>query len=277
MERRRAPSCPVLLRGLRLLAMLLLLLPLPACVTQRAATRPSTARPIGYIAASVRSDVQNAISPDSVTLLVLGFDAGAVLANSPADEEIQTWYQEHLRSNASNDFAEFSKQFGEGKYVFPALGTALLLGKLNPDTRAGVALEEWGDRGLRAMGIGGPAMIVAQLATGGSRPGESPDGSLWHPFQDNNGVSGHAFMGAVPFITAAKMTEDPYCKAGLYFCSTLTAWSRVNDNDHYASQAMLGWLLAYTACAAVDRTEDHFDIAPVPVGDGPGLGLVLEY
>ena len=40
-------------------------------------------------------------------------------------------------------------------------------------------------------------MLLMQRVTGASRAGESDSGSHWRPFHDSNGVSGHAFMGAV--------------------------------------------------------------------------------
>ena len=44
------------------------------------------------------------------------------------------------------------------------------------------------------------------MATGASRPADG-QGSHWHMFNDNNGVSGHAFIGAIPFLAAAEMVE----------------------------------------------------------------------
>jgi len=65
-------------------------------------------------------------------------------------------------------------------------------------------------------------------------------------------VSGHAFVGAVPFLTLAKMAENQKPLQVLaYALSVLTAWSRVNDNAHYTSQAILGWYMAYESVDAV--------------------------
>jgi hypothetical protein len=89
--------------------------------------------------------------------------------------------------------------------------------------------------------------------TGGSRPSEGE--SYWRPFNGDNGVSGHAFLGGVPFLTAARMTDDPYIKGALYFFSALPALSRINDDKHYASQAFLGWYLAWLSVRAVDAGE----------------------
>ena len=119
-------------------------------------------------------------------------------------------------------------------------------------------------------------MLSLQVLTGGSRPGETTATSYWKPFDDNNGASGHAFIGAIPFISAAKMSDNIWLKGGLYAASTLPALSRVNDDDHYFSQIFLGWWVAYLAGSAVDRTDDahrNHRFLVYPVGDGIGAGV----
>lgn len=94
---------------------------------------------------------------------------------------------------------------------------------------------------MRGFIVGAPPLIVMQRLTGGSRPYETNEGSEWHPFRDNNGVSGHAFMSSLPFITGAKMTDNPWEKSLWYLGSTLGPLSRVNDNAHYPSQIGMSW------------------------------------
>ena len=115
-------------------------------------------------------------------------------------------------------------------------------------------------------------------ALGASRPKE--DDSSWRPFNDNNGVSGHSFMGAVPFIAAARIARKPYLRYFFYLGSMLTGWSRINDNSHYLSQAALGWWMAYLATACGDKAEGEKGkvvIAPTPVADGVGFTVALRF
>jgi hypothetical protein len=154
-----------------------------------------------------------------------------------------------------------------------------VIGALCDDRPLGRGLGDFGTRTIRAYGVGAPPMLFMQTALGASRPGETRYRSRWKPLDDSNAVSGHAFVGAVPFITAAKMTEDPLLKGGLYFCSTLTGWSRVNDNRHYLSQAWLGWWMAFLACQAVQETElEDRRLAFVPVNSREmvGIGMVFR-
>jgi hypothetical protein len=103
-------------------------------------------------------------------------------------------------------------------------------------------------------------------------------GSGWKFFQDDNGVSGHAFVGAIPFLAAAEMCENPWAKGGLYVCSTFVGFSRMTSDAHYPSQAFLGWYLAWASSMAVSRTETHFAgmevrVVPLPMADLGGMAV----
>ena len=122
---------------------------------------------------------------------------------------------------------------------------------------------------------------MRQLATGASRPNESDHGSEWHPFNDNSGVSEHAFMGAIPFVTLANIYNDnKVVKYLAYAASFATAWSRVNDNSHYISQAALGWYMAFESVDAVfdaDRKRNNLSIMPVIGKDSYGISVQMKW
>lgn len=227
----------------------------------------------------IRRDYSNFYSKESLTVAAEVFAAGAVMANTNIDQQLHDWYQEDVRSQTTDGVSEAAKLLGEGYIILPALGLALAAGEIMDNQPHASMAGDWADRSLRAIAVGAPPMLATQVLTGGSRPGESSAGSDWIPMHDNNGVSGHAFIGAVPFITAAKMTEDPLTKAGFYAASTLPAFSRLNDDDHYSSQILLGWSVAYLACSAVSDTEQElkdYRFTTVPIADGVGVGVVFE-
>jgi len=137
----------------------------------------------------------------------------------------------------------------------------------------------WGARTARAYLVGSPALLAAQRLTGASRPSSktnNPDkNSHWNPLNADHGVSGHAFMGSIPFMVIARMYDkNPYIKYGAYLASTLTAWSRVNDNQHYTSQIILGWYMAYESVDAVfdtDKKEGELTFSPIIGQDFYGI------
>lgn len=205
----------------------------------------------------------------------------AVVANTQLDREISEHYRESLNESHFRELNELSawvKPFGDGMLMLPIYTGAALLGLAADRWSVLEPVSDWGGRSLRASLVGMPALFLLQKATGGARPDEIDAGSRWIPWKDNNGVSGHAFMGAIPFLTAARMVDDPWVKGALYLGSTLTAWSRFHDFHHYGSQVALGWFLAYLAVEAVDQTEwdmPHLRVSPGFVSDG--FGFLFEY
>jgi hypothetical protein len=87
-------------------------------------------------------------------------------------------------------------------------------------------------------------------------------------------------MGTVPFLTAASMTENRLCRCGLVAASFATQWARIHGDAHYLSQTVLGWWIAYLAVKSVNATEQErraLQLAPGPVGDAPGVNVLLQY
>jgi len=225
----------------------------------------------------VVEDYRNFYSCDSLVCLTAAFGAGALMANTGFDTTMQTAWQQSVTPTDLGTFFSDCKPLGEGRYALPVFGAAAITGIILEGNPTGDIIGEWGSRSLRMFVVGAPPLYVLQLATGASRPVDG-SGSQWHMLNDNNGVSGHAFIGAIPFLAAAEMVENPWAKGGLYVCSTFTGLSRINDNAHYPSQVFLGWYLAFASSVAVNRTEIHFDsmvvrVVPLPIADLGGLAV----
>ena len=76
------------------------------------------------------------------------------------------------------------------------------------------------------------------------------------------------------------MTDNPFLKYTLYGGSTLAAWSRIQDDQHYLSQVVLGLWTAYLSVRGVDATEEKAGrvlFAPVILPDGGGIKAVLQF
>jgi hypothetical protein len=221
-------------------------------------------------------------SRHSLGLMVLGLGAGAALANTNADDFIsRDFYQESIRNADTDEYFEAMhnmKIFGEGKYGLPIYALAMGGGWILDESEFFDSAGEWGERSLRTVLVGGPPMLAAQWIVGGSRPGESHSNSHWEPFQDNNGVSGHAFMGAIPFLNAANMTDNPWLRGACYVGSGMAGLSRINDDSHYTSQAVLGWWFAYLAARSVNNTELENKFTPLVQFSPDGTSLFgVEY
>ena len=225
----------------------------------------------------VCSDYKNFYSWENAAKTTGVLAVAATLAHTDADDEFHTYWQEDVRNAAWDDFSDTVRDTGDGKYVIAASFAAAGVGHLMSHTAVGDTVGEWGRRSTRTLLVGAPALLIAQRTTGGSRPTETTAESDWVPLADSNGASGHAFMCAVPFLCAAQMTENRWAAASLYTCASFAGISRINDDDHYLSQVMLGWWLAYTASRSVDQTEEESDFQMVPVNTTSGLGLGFQW
>jgi hypothetical protein len=240
-------------------------------------SRPSVQR--GW--QTVTSDYKNFYSSERWGRLGVAFGVGGLMANTNVDQNIQNWYQDHIRSSTTDNLSDAFKTFGEAKYLVPLSLAATGIGAVFPDNTTSFAMGAWGQHVIRTYLVGGPAMFVMQRLTGGARPGERDDASHWRPFRDSNGVSGHAFTGAVPFIAIARMSDSTLVRYTAYAASSLTALSRINGNSHFASQAFLGWYMAYEATDAVFETSGnqnkHLQVSILPWDDGAVVRLTAHW
>lgn len=228
---------------------------------------------------TVKDDYLGFYSRDRMLRLGMAFGAGAIFANTRMDESFQKWYQTDIRSSSTDDFAIATKKFGEYKYLVPVTFGAAILDEFVSDKEYQSPIGRWGVRSARAYILGTPILLVTKAVTGASRPNDGV-GSAWRPFNDVNGVSGHAFVGAVPFLTFAKMNDDNDLLRYLaYAASTLTAVSRINDGAHYLSQAALGWYLAWEATSTIVDQDNRkkISVAPMSLKDGYGIYVGMEW
>lgn len=235
-------------------------------------------------ARGVVADVRHFYAPHNLLWLSGGVMAGAVMANTGFDEHlVRDSYLENVVLAPSDELYEGlhePKFLGDGYYTIPVFAVAAFAEPIVDDLPLGSETAQWGQRSLRTILVGGPPLLGLQYLTGGGRPSESNESSEWRPFQDNNGVSGHSFMGAIPFMSAAKMTDNVWLKGGLYVASALPATSRINDDAHFFSQAFMGWWLAYLAESAVDHSFDSSSSRRwqfYPSADGTGVVVSTQW
>jgi len=226
-------------------------------------------------------DYREFYEPNTMTRLLVSLGGAAILANTSLDEDFQNWHGRQISGRSSHIFSDTFRWFGEGKIMIPVFVGATLLepacGSWCPE--CGV-LGEWGSRCTRSVLVGGPTLLALKYLTGASRPEDGPGSSHWRPFHDSKGVSGHAFIGALPFLNAAMMCDDAGWRIILYTLSTFTAWSRINDDKHYLSQAFLGWWIAYLTAEAVDRTETkrrNYMVLPHVADNEIGVRMVYRW
>ena len=185
--------------------------------------------------------------------------AGAV-SYSGADEACERWYSDHVDSQAADQLASLVEPWGRRFWFVNWLLLAIL-----DVTYHSSALTRWGRRNWEAMLVGLPTLWGVQYGLGAARPTDNSHGPRWKPLADENTASGHAFMAAIPWLTAAKTAGRGWARAAARVGSTLTGWSRFHDRRHYLSQVLLGYGIAWTAVDAVVKL-------PLETGAGGGSG-----
>ena len=249
----------------------------PATVEQGRLDRLWT--PIGQFHLLIRKDYDTFYSWPGMRDLLLGLAVGGALANTSLDQDFRDWYQDRVCTTDLDQFGRFWKTFGEAAIFAPSYAGLAVLGTMYDDYPLGGLLGEFGARATRSYLVGAPPMLLGQALLGGDRPASDSDNSRWRPFEASHGISGHAFVGAVPFITAAQMADGPWLKGAFYCLSVLPGWSRVESDKHYLSQAVLGWWFAYLACRAVDRPiqpERSYSVVPLMAPDAVGASLTYR-
>ena len=218
---------------------------------------------------------------DTGTLLALGTGVGlgALGANTRFDRDVRDGVQNHWRSKSADDVRKIVTHFGDGEVLLPIYALTALLGH-----QIGCeVIGEWGERSLRGMAVAAPMLLALQRATGGSRPSDplNDHDSKWVFLDKSHGVSGHATVGAITFLTMAKQTDSPVLDALFYAASAMPALARVQGDRHYASQALMGWLLGYLATEAVDDNEaamrQRRSTTWMPVLDGTTVGFAVVH
>jgi len=238
----------------------------------------------------IQSDMKNFYSVSNFENILLGFGLHAVISNTAVDQNFRNWYQNHVRTSSGDKFSSGVVNIGDGFWTIPPMVAISCLYYGDKITNqfqffrhpACSFLGEFSSRTTRAMIVGAPTLLLGQIIIGAGRPDTPPYQSYWAPFQHSNGVSGHAFIGAAPFITLAQMSDNFWLKIVFYTCSTFVPWSRVNDDRHYLSQVVLGWYLSYLSCRAVSKTEYKFlprglTVFPMLDTNTVGLGLVYQW
>ncbi len=190
------------------------------------------------------------------SLLKLGAAvAGAgVLVYSGLDEAATGWHDRRVRSSASDRAARVGYEGGQRPWflVWAVVAAIDAWVRSGPFTR-------WGRANFEAMCVGLPLLWTVQRGLGADRPDAAEPTPAWQPLRTDHAASGHAYMGAVPWLNAARLSGLRPARPLLVGGSLLSGWSRLNDRKHYLSQIWLGWFLAWQATGAVAASHARTD------------------
>ncbi len=249
---------------------------------------PPTTHPTDYeknwsqnLGSDIKNDFLNYMDPDNLILFGDSVLFSGVIANTGMDRAFRQHWQTDIRSNTTDQIFALPQTIGGLSYWYAPIYIACMsVGHMRDHTLVGNVLYHFGYRSLRTFIVGGLQQVLLTNLFGSGRPDRGED-SKWQPFKYETGVSGHAFYGAVPFLTAAMMTDTPGIKYTLYVLSTLPGISRVNSDRHYLSQVVLGWTIAMLSAQSVYQTDEErspaFQMGVIPKSDGAMLAARLQF
>jgi membrane-associated phospholipid phosphatase len=181
------------------------------------------------------------------------------------DEPVQQFTQDN-RGSTADDIARTMRRFGQpevfGTITLGLLGAGLVSGDQD--------ITRSGGRLAAALALAGGAATVAKWGLGRPRPSTSLDADEYVPFSGRDALpSGHT---SVAFALATALADDiqrTWASALLYSLAAGVAWSRINDNRHWLSDAASGAALGITAAKVVNGRWRIFNLRPPRLLLGP--------
>ena len=181
------------------------------------------------------------------------------------DDEIKSELQDS-RSSTTDDLSDFFEPFGNGTYSFPALVGFYLYGRFGENEK----MERTALLAAESFLVTGLFTTVLKVSTGRHRPSKDNNSSTYDgPNTSNKSFpSGHTSTAfAIATVVANEYEEVPLVAPISYGIATLTGLSRINDNQHWASDVFFGAALGYFTSKTILRLHSnkkgrHFTIYP---------------
>jgi membrane-associated phospholipid phosphatase len=185
-----------------------------------------------------------------------------LLTTGFADEGLREEVQEH-RSGVTNSVAGLGNALGEPLYVVPAIGLGLLAGELSGNKK--LTRLAWRVGGAAAMASG--ITTVLKYTIGRARPDHGGDSDEFRPFRGATSFpSGHTTLAFAVATAIADETGNGWVDAAVYGAAGLTAYARVNNDRHWASDVVAGALVGHLSARWLSRRGASLRLAPQSIG-----------
>jgi len=179
----------------------------------------------------------------------------------------------NLKSSLSKDenpgdFWSNVKNYGDAKFAGIGTGFIYITGLVSRNK----SIRETGRMLLQSLVYSGSITLLLKTITGRSRPYYSESQYDFNWFEKDNDKlsfpSGHSTVAFAVSTVLAENIDTWWSRVGFYSVAALTAYSRVHDNQHWVSDAVLGSLIGFGSGYFVvhingDRNKKHkFSFSP---------------
>lgn len=191
------------------------------------------------------------------------------------DEDINQWVQEH-KNDKTKQIRVVAKQFGEGKYMLPAIALGTVGGLILHDDKT----VDTGMISLKSFILANGTSQVLKFATQRNRPisrkGKQFFNGEGFSKSRESFPSGHATVAwSVAPVIAAQYKDSSLVPPLAYGIATLTSLSRMHDNKYWASDAFVGSMIGYLSAQLCLKTTPRFRLSPSP--DLQGIGFSCNF
>ena len=124
-------------------------------------------------------------------------------------------------------------------------------------------------RALKSALLAGGVTAVLKTIAGRERPLDSIDDAYsFHPlsFKDNSLPSGHSALAFALATSFARETADKWTDLGFFTLATVTAYARMHDDKHWASDVVLGAGVGILSARFVHRFQARLAVPPGGIG-----------
>jgi membrane-associated phospholipid phosphatase len=210
------------------------------------------------------------------TGLILGTTAGLIFNDASIRDVAQ-----RNQSSFGDKAATIGNALGNPLYTLPPLGLFYLYGHLNDDSKARHASL----LAVESLAVSGAFTWTVKIAAQRPRPQTGEDATTWNgprlKMGDYSFPSGHTTAAfSVASVLAEEYGTNPFVPPIAYSLATLTAFARVYDNKHWASDTFFGGAIGYFVGKAVVRYHsgpDSNHLKLLPTVSQQGVGLIAEY
>ena len=161
--------------------------------------------------------------------------------------------------------SDLGNGIGDGAVVYPSLFVVAMGGRLLGKP----GMQKVGTRALESTLLAGAAALALKSIIGRERPDASGSNAyVFRPFRahDISLPSGHTAVAFALATSLARETGDQWTDAAFFAAASLTAYSRMHDDRHWASDVILGAGIGILSARFVHRFQARLAASPGGVG-----------
>ena len=232
----------------------------------------------GYFSDTVRM-IASPVNWDGNDWLKAGLVVAATAGIYLADSDIKRFAQRN-QGSTGDSLATIGNALGSPSYTLPPLGLLYLYGHFTDDSKA----RRTSLLAAESLAISGLFSVSVKLATQRPRPQTADSSTTWYGPRLNSGdmsfPSSHTTAAfSLASVFAEEYGTNPYVPPVAYGLASLTAFARIYDNKHWASDVFFGGAIGYFVGKTVVRyhTQSDSALTILPTVSLQGLGLTAQY